>query len=112
MFIFIYNIIMLTKKTVAKKASVKIKKLSEADKKLIKQRSKEFLEWKTKNLNQKWFFSLEEREQKLLETSFAVVVQICRELTWEDYLNRLRIADTCNAKAKVVKDGALKFLHL
>ena len=32
-------------------------------------------------------------------------MQICRELTWEDYLNRLRIADTCNAKAKIVKAG-------
>ena len=65
-----------------------------------------------KNINQKWFFSLEEREQKLLETSYVVVLQICPELTWEDYLNRLRIVDTCNKTTKAVKNGALKFFHL
>ena len=65
-----------------------------------------------KNANQKWFFSLEEREQKLLETSYVVILQICPELTWEDYLNRLRIADTCNKTTKAVKNGALKFFHL
>jgi hypothetical protein len=65
-----------------------------------------------KNVNQKRFFSLEEREQKLLEMSYAVILQLCPELTWEDYLNRLRIANTCNKTTKAVKNGTLKFFHL
>ncbi len=90
----------------------KTKKLSETDKKNIAKRGKEFAEWMVKNVNQKRFFSLEEREQKLLEMSYTVVLQLCPELTWEDYLNRLRIADTCNKTTKAVKKGTMKFLHL
>ena len=90
----------------------KTKKISTADKKNIAKRGKEFADWMVKNVNQKRFFSLEEREQKLLEMSYAVILQLCPELTWEDYLNRLRIADTCNKTTKAVKNEALKFFHL
>ena len=88
------------------------KKLSTTNKKNIEKRGKEFTDRMVKNANQKWFFSLEEREQKLLEMSYVVVLQLCPELTWEDYLNRLRIADTCNKTTKAVKNGTLKFFHL
>jgi hypothetical protein len=100
------------KETSIKKNLSKIKKLSESDKKNIAQRGKEFTERMVKNVNQKRFFSLEEREQKLLEMSYAVILQLCPELTWEDYLNRLRIANTCNKTTKAVKNGTLKFFHL
>ena len=100
------------KETSIKKNLSKIKKLSEADKKNIVKRGKEFADWMAKNVNQKRFFSLEEREQKLLEMSYAVILQLCPELTWEDYLNRLRIADTCDRTSKAVKKGTLRFLHL
>lgn len=99
----------MTKKETTTK---KTKKLSTADKKNIAKRGKEFTDWMLKNANQKWFFSLEEREQKLLEMSYVVILQICPELTWEDYVNRLRIADTCNKTTKAVKKGTMKFLHL
>ena len=99
----------MTKKETTTK---KTKKISTADKKNIAKRGKEFTDWMMKNVNQKWFFSLEEREQKLLEMSYVVVLQICPELTWEDYLNRLRIADTCSRTSKAVKKSTMKFLHL
>ena len=95
-----------------KKSLAKTKKLSTADKKNIAKRGKEFTDWMVKNINQKRFFSLEEREQKLLEMSYAVILQLCPELTWEDYVNRLRIADTCNKTTKAVKNGTMKFFHL
>ncbi len=41
----------------------KTKKLSGADKKNIAKRGKEFTDWMVKNINQKWFFSLEERAE-------------------------------------------------
>lgn len=99
----------MTKKETTTK---KTKKISTADKKNIAKRGKEFADWMVKNVNQKRFFSLEEREQKLLEMLYAVILQLCPELTWEDYLNRLRIADTCSKTTKAVKNGTLKFLHL
>ena len=71
----------------------KTKKLNETDRKNIAKRGKEFTDWMMKNVNQKWFFSLEEREQKLLEMSYVVVLQICPELTWENFIERLRMVD-------------------
>jgi len=106
----LYN--MPKKETTTKKTSAKTKKLSVADKKKIAKRGKEFTDWMVKNANQKWFFSLEERDQKLLEMSYIVILQLCPELTREDYLNRLRIADTCDKTTKAVKRGTMKFFNL
>lgn len=100
------------KEVTPKKTPAKTKKLSTTDKKNIAKRGKEFTERMVRNVNQKRFFSLEEKEQKLLEMSYAVILQLCPELTWEDYLNRLRIADTCNKTTRAVKNGTLRFLHL
>lgn len=101
------------KESATKKLPAKKEKKWEYDKKLIIQRVKEFTEWMIKNKTQKRFFSLEEREQKLLETSYIVVLQMCPEVTWEDYLNRLRMIDTCNTKTKsVVKNVPLKLLNV
>lgn len=100
------------KETTTKKSPAKTKKLNTTDKKNIAKRGKEFTDWMVKNTNQKRFFSLEEREQKLLEMSYAVILQLCPELTRENYLNRLRIADTCSKTTKAVKKGTLKFFHL
>ena len=63
---------------------------------------KEILDWKIKYATQKRFFSLEENEQKFLETTYISVVQICPELTWKDYLNHLRKSDNYNKGAKSV----------
>ena len=103
---------MQKKEDTTKKSPAKTKKLSTADKKNIVKRGKEFTDWMVKNINQKRFFSLEEREQKLLEMSYAVILQLCPELRWEDYVNRLRITDTCNKTTKAVKNGTMKFFHL
>ena len=54
------------------------------------------MEWKIKNATQKWFFSLEEKEQAFLETTYMIVVQICPELTRENFLDRLRKSDKIN----------------
>ena len=100
------------KEIIAQKSALKVKKLSKDDKEFIKKRGKEFLEWKKKNLTQKCFFSLEEREQKLVETSYMAIMQLCPDLTREDYLNRVRFSDTCNKTTKAVKKSTMKFLHL
>ena len=103
---------MPSKKTTSKKVTTKAKEEKKVNKKLVAKKSKEILERKSKNINQKWFFSLEEKEQNLLEMSYIVVLQICPELAWEDYLNRLRIADNCSRTSKAVKKSTMKFLHL
>jgi hypothetical protein len=95
----------------AKKACASKKPAVKDDmKKLVATRAKEFSEWKVKNATQKWFFSLDEREQKLLETSYVVVLQLCPELTWEEYLDRIRKADACNSTTKtIIEHVPLKF---
>ena len=94
----------------AKKTPVKINKWEESMRKLITQRSKELAERKLKNATQKWFFSQDERSQKLLENTYRVVLQLCPNLTREDYINRLRIADNCNSASKAVaKANPLKY---
>ena len=103
---------MTKKETTTKKPIVKVKKLSKDEKEFIKKRGKEFLEWKKKNITQKWFFSLEEREQKLIETSYIAIMQLCPDLKREDYLNSVRIADNCSRTSKAVKKSTMKFLHL
>lgn len=96
--------------TPAKKTPAKAKKWEESMRKLITQRSKELAERKLKNATQKRFFSQDERSQKLLENTYIVVLQLCPKLTWEDYINRLRIADNCNTASKAVaKANPLKY---
>jgi hypothetical protein len=36
---------------------------------------------------------LEENEQNFLERIYIIVVQMCPDLSWEDYLDRLRKLD-------------------
>lgn len=103
---------MTKKETITKKSAPKVKKLSKDDKEFIKKRSKEFLEWKKKNLTQKRFFSLEEKEQKLIETAYLAIMQLCPDLTREEYLNRVRLADTCNRTSNAIKKGTMKLLNL
>ena len=88
-----------------KKESLKIKKLDPeelANKKIILEKWDEIVKWKIKNATQKRFFSLEDREQQFLETTYLIVVQTCPELTWENYLDRLRKGENCNDITKSV----------
>ena len=104
---------MAKKLSESKKTAKKVCKSNRWNENQIKQRAKEFAEWKTKNTIQKRFFSLEEREQKLLETSYVVILQLCPELTREDYLKRLSIADNYSAKTKdIIKDLPSKILKI
>ena len=70
--------------------------------KFLAEKWKEIVEWKLKNSTQKWFFSLEEKEQDFLERIYIIVVQMCPELSWEDYLDRLRKIDNYDKWAKSV----------
>lgn len=102
---------MQKKASTDKKVSTTKKKMNDNTKKLISQRTKEFMEWKVKNVDQKWFFSQDERSQRLLEDTYVIVLQLCPSLTREDYINRLRIADNCDKTKKVIsKINPLKFL--
>jgi hypothetical protein len=40
---------------------------------------------------------LEQKEQDFVESMFMIVVQMCPELTWEDFIDRLRKADRVKA---------------
>ena len=101
------------KDTVAKKLPAKIKKESskvKSMKKKVTEKWKEIMEWKVKYATQKRFFSLEGKEQAFLETTYMIVVQICPELTRENFLDRLRKADKINTWAKsVVRTVVWKF---
>ena len=81
---------MSTKEKTTKK---NIKKSEKVDKKLILQKWDEVTKWKLANANQKWFFSLEQKEQDFIESMFIIVVQMCPELTWEIFVERLRKVD-------------------
>ena len=81
---------MPTKEKTTKK---NIKKSEKVDKKFILQKWDEITKWKLANANQRWFFSLEQKEQDFIESMFIAVVQMCPELTWESFIDRLRKAD-------------------
>lgn len=99
--------IIMTKKSITTtKASAKVEK---GKKKLVAQKWEEILKWKIKNVTQKRFFSLEEKEQNFLETTYMIVSQMCPELTWEDFLDHLRKTDKFNTWAKsIIKKAVWK----
>ena len=97
-YIFIYYSMSTKEKTTKKN----IKKSEKVDKKLILQKWDEVTKWKLANANQKWFFSLEQKEQDFIESMFIIVVQMCPELTWEDFIDRLRKADRVKAWWKAI----------
>lgn len=81
---------MPTKEKTTKK---NIKKSEKVDKMFIAKKWDEITKWKLANVNQRWFFSLEQKEQDFVESIFMIVVQMCPELTWEIFIDRLRKAD-------------------
>ena len=98
----------MAKKTLAK-AKEENEKIKSKGKK-VTEKWKEIMDWKLKNSTQKWFFSLEEKEQSFLETTYLIVVQICPELSREDFLNRLSRTDKFNTWAKsVIKRAVWKW---
>ena len=97
-YIFIYYSMSTKEKTTKKN----IKKSEKVDKKLILQKWDEVTKWKLANANQKWFFSLEQKEQDFIESMFIIVVQMCPELTWEDFIDRLRKADRVKVWGKAI----------
>ena len=97
-YIFIYYSMSTKEKTTKKN----IKKSEKVDKKLILQKWDEVTKWKLANANQKWFFSLEQKEQDFIESMFIIVVQMCPELTWENFIDRLRKADRVKAWWKAI----------
>ena len=90
---------MPTKEKTTKKNT---KKNEKVDKMFIAKKWDEITKWKLANANQRWFFSLEQKEQDLIESIFMIVVQICPELTWEDFVDRLRKADRVKAWWKAI----------
>jgi len=88
---------MLKKNTTDKKAEKDM-----SHKKLVIKKWDELIKWEAKNLTQKRFFSLEEKEQSLLKKTYIIFAQVCPELDWEDYLDRLRKSDKQDAVTKSV----------
>ena len=83
-------ILCLKKKKTTKKNT---KKSEKVDKLFLAKKWDEITKWKLANANQKWFFSLEQKEQDFIESIFIIVVQMCPELTWENFIERLRMVD-------------------
>ena len=96
----------MTKKESATKNNRKEK---ESINKIIAQKSKELVDWEIKNVNQKWFFWLEEREQNLLKMAYLVQIKNNPGLWREEYINSLRLADKWNTVTKeIIKNTPLK----
>lgn len=76
--------------------------------KKVTERWKEIMERKIKNSTQKRFFSLEEKEQSFLETTYMIVVQMCPELSWEDFLKRLSKTDKYNTWASSIIKSVIR----
>ena len=93
---------MIGKKSEINKTIPKNKEKVKEINKVVKQRGEELLKWKVDYAVKKRFFSLEDREQKLLEKTYIVFVQVCPELTREDYLNRLSKSDKLDTVTKAV----------
>ena len=83
-------ILCLKKKKTTKKNT---KKSEKVDKLFLAKKWDEITKWKLANANQKWFFSLEQKEQDFIESIFIIVVQMCPELIWEIFVERLRKVD-------------------
>ena len=96
----------ITKETL-EKAKEENKKIKSKGKK-VTERWKEIMEWKIKNSTQKRFFSLEEKEQSFLETTYMIVIQICPELSWEDFLIRLSKTYKFNTWASSIIKSVIK----
>ena len=85
------------------------RKEKESINRIIAQKSKELLDWEVKNANQKWFFWLEGREQKLLKMTYLVRIKNNPELWREEYINNLRLADKWNTVTKgIIKNTPIK----
>ena len=88
-YVFNYYIMIKKEKTTKKNT----KNSEKVDKLFLAKKWDEITKWKLVNANQKWFFSLEQKEQDFIESMFIIVVQMCPELTWENFIDRLRKAD-------------------
>jgi len=102
---------MLKNSKVTKEALEKAKEENKKTKskgKKVTERWKEIMERKIKNSTQKRFFSLEEKEQSFLETTYMIVVQICPELSWEDFLKRLSKTDKFNTWASSIIKSVIR----
>ena len=88
-YIFIYDIMLKKEKTTQKNT----KNSEKVDKLFLAKKWDEITRWKLVNANQKWFFSLEQKEQDFIESTFMIVVQMCPELTWENFIEHLRMVD-------------------
>ena len=99
------------KNKLGKEALAKVKEENKKIKskgKKVTEKWKEIMEWKIKNSTQKRFFSLEEKEQSLLETTYMIVVQMCPELSWEDFLKRLSKTDKYNTWASSIIKSVIR----
>ena len=77
-------------------------KISKDKTNIILQRGEELLKWKSENAVQNRFFSLPENEQRLLEKTYIIFAQVCPNLAWKDYLNRLSKSDKFDTTTKNV----------
>lgn len=76
--------------------------------KLIKKKAEELLRWKKNNITQKRYFSLEEKEQTLLEETYLVFVQMCPELTWEEFVDHLRKTNNRSTRTKTITKSIIR----
>ena len=87
-----------------KKSDISDKKKALKDKagksKAVLSKWTDIWKWKLQYVNQAWFFSLDEVFQSFVETTYMVVLQSCPDLEWDEFLDRMRVAHTCNTWIK------------
>lgn len=91
-----------------KKESKKKDNKEKSKRNIVKEKAEELLIWKKNNLTQKWFFSLEPKEQTLLEETYLIFVQKCPELTWEEFINHLRKTNNRSTRTKTITKSIIK----
>lgn len=90
------------KESAPKKVKDDNKIKGKSKRKLIKEKADKLLKWKKENATPKRFFSLEKKEQTLLEETYLIFVQMCPELTWEEFIDHLRKTNNRSTRTKSI----------
>ena len=97
------------KEVTPKKTPAKTKKLSTKKKKNIAKRGKEFTDWMVKNINQKWFFSLEEREQIFINKLNELHINYKYISGFKNYKSSVLMeCKTCGYRFKITYDRLMR----
>ena len=68
-----------------------ISKEIDAMEELIGKREHELWDWKVKTCPAKWFYSLTDKERKIVEECYKIVIEINPSVKWVEFIDLLRL---------------------